>query len=507
MDSRHDEDILTTVNLTWVSLTTLMLIAISYVIYRYFQVKKQTPIIATEDEIQQYEEWKTIVNKVTLPAAMINVAAFENNLKKLTDVVEDSNKINIYKKTIRLATHSIRNIALIDYTLRKYPELFQGLMCASVSEVAVLYNQLKPKGKGGNFLIAYPTVQPSDLTKLSELHNLGVKVALALDSLQQMEIVSQAMWGSKLPLPIVIKLALTIPHLERFTQVNHGGVKNLGQLSYILDQFIGAPSSVVNFLGVLSDLFNAFYTKPDKYQYIKIVGVLTHESILAELTDNDPHKSSFGNFGSWILRELSARYIAKTRAKIPEMFHRRNLKLEIFNGGCTGSIHYTAEEDSGLTELTFGNGLLYPIHCEYYSDLTGIGLQPSAYFARSISQVSENKVYQVKHPNEPVINATNTQLSTMVIPSYITCHNGHYLVTNESNRVVSPAGLETIKQTFGSIQTEFKVKKSIPLKSGDPVIGRPAEVRELNQYSKFLLFRHPKENTEQKPAFFKTYRI
>jgi D-serine deaminase-like pyridoxal phosphate-dependent protein len=74
--------------------------------------------------------WKALLQSERLPAALIDLDAFESNLRHIAGVVRSKNA----NTTIRLATKSIRIPELIRRVLAFGPP-YKGLMCFSAEEV------------------------------------------------------------------------------------------------------------------------------------------------------------------------------------------------------------------------------------------------------------------------------------------------------------------------------------------------------------------------------------
>ena len=136
--------------------------------------------------------------------------------------------------------------------------------------------------------------------------------------------------------------------------------------------------------------------------------------------------------------------------------------LELFNGGGSGSINYTAAEP-WLTELTIGSGLLCSHYFSYFSN---IAPEPACFFALQTTRSSD--------------------------PGFVTCAGGGYIASGEPGwekvpLPYLPEGLKLVSmEGCGEVQTPLIVPRGSSLKAGDPVLFRHSKAGELaehfNQY-------------------------
>ncbi|MBX3708549.1 MAG: alanine racemase [Gammaproteobacteria bacterium] len=402
-----------------------------------FNDSQETSIDAKRD-LAEYAVWRKILKGKPLPAGIVDLDAFDHNLDTLAKVVSDSNKKNTKRKTIRIATKSIRVPALIKHALEREDNLFQGVMCYTVEEAKFLNDQ-----GIRDIMIAYPTVQYTDLNNLRELHMSGAQVSLVLDNLEQLQLVAKAMNGMRHPLPIVIEMDTSLRLLEGSI---HLGVRR-------------SPVRTSN------DLRNILHASKD-HPSIKVIGVMAYEAAVAGLPDKNPFKTMM-NFAAVLVRKASIFHVEKIRAQVPEIFKSAGLELKIFNGGGTGSVNFTAAEE-GLTEVTIGSGLLCSHLFDYYSNLQKIGLKPAIFFALPVGRMSDSK--------------------------YITCSGGGYVASGAPgwDRLpipISPPGLQPLgEEAYGEVQTPLRVTGLITPKLGGPVLFRPAKAGEIaERFNEYFL--------------------
>ncbi|MEK6578744.1 MAG: alanine racemase, partial [Bdellovibrionota bacterium] len=143
-----------------------------------------------------------------LPAAFIDLEAFDRNIAKARQLFRGK------KQTLRLATKSLRVPGLIWRALDSGMP-FQGLMCYSAEEALFLAS------RGFNdFLIAYPTLQKSDLAAIKELHDQEKKVSLIIDSVLHLQALERIFSNTSTPFPVLIDVDMSLRVL--------GGAVHLG---------------------------------------------------------------------------------------------------------------------------------------------------------------------------------------------------------------------------------------------------------------------------------------
>ena len=382
----------------------------------------------TDKAAMQYAALREIVNHVELPAEMVDLSAFDNNVAQLASIVSANNR-NI---KIRIATKSIRVPDLIARVLEKGGSQFCGLMCYSAKEAQYLFNEMKMD----NLLIAYPSVQESDLSILRKLHESGATISLVVDSVKHLEILNEAMKNCSKPFPLVIDMDMSLQYLN-------GAIH------------LGVRRSPVRTLDDLRNILQASHNFP----FIKVIGVMGYEAGVAGLTDRNPYKSTIMNYAANIVRQLSFSYAKQIRAEVPGVFKEAGLTLEIFNGGGTGSVNLSSE-DTALTEITAGSAFFCP---GFVSDFSNVQFDPALLVALQVVRSSDT--------------------------DYVTCGIGGGITASgppgadRNLRLVSPPDLEPLEsEGFGEVQTPLNVQGPIKPQLGWPVFFRPAKAGESTEH-------------------------
>ncbi len=382
-----------------------------------------------------FEAWKGILKGERLPAMVVDLDAFDRNVERIASILASPGSEHL----LRVASKSVRVPALLKRVLSR-GRPFQGLMCFAVEEARFLAQQ-----GFDDFLIAYPTLQDSDLRLLKELHQEGKSVSLVVDSLSQIERLQSAMSGIDRPLSVILEVDMAL----RF----FGGRVHLGV----------RRSPVRSVQDVL-----AFFEAAARFSSVKVTGLMGYEAQVAGLGDRNP-VNRFLNPIIRLIRSLSVKRVARLRREISEALAARGIRLPIFNGGGTGSLSYAIHEP-WLTELTAGSGFFDPHLFDHYSNLR---LEPSCYFVLQAVRIPD--------------------------PGWVTCQGGGYIASGSPGWdkvpvVAWPEGSTLSKdEGSGEVQTPVRLAAGASLQLGDPVFFRHAKAGELaERFSEAILIQNGK---------------
>jgi D-serine deaminase-like pyridoxal phosphate-dependent protein len=182
-----------------------------------------------------------------------------------------------------------------------------------------------------------------------------------------------------------------------------------------------------------------------------------YEAQVAGLGDLNPFKKRMAPIARYV-RRASRQRIAPLREEFSKQMKQEGMPLELFNGGGSGSINFTATEP-WLTELTIGSGLLCSHLFSYYSNIRP---EPACFFALAVVRSSD--------------------------AGYATCQGGGYIASGEPGweKVPVPhlpAGLKLVSmEGCGEVQTPLMVDAKTTLHLGDPVLFRHAKAGELAEH-------------------------
>ncbi|MCC7441197.1 MAG: alanine racemase [Bdellovibrionales bacterium] len=391
--------------------------------------------------------WEALEGR-RLPAMAVDLEAFDRNVAAAAGLVASRPRgSGPGGMTLRLATKSIRVPELIRRVL-KFGAPYRGLMTYSAEETAFLASE-----GFDDFLLAYPTVQKSDVEAVVLVHQSGKTVRLMIDSVDHLRILSALVGMLDQPLELVIDIDMSLrPAL---------GLMHLG----VRRSPVRSARDVV-----------ALYDECKHLPNLRIVGLMGYEAQIAGLGDRSPfHKAMNPVFQG--VRAASVRSVSKLRHEAAEAVRAAGHTLTLFNGGGSGSLNTTVEE-SWLTEATVGSGLLCSHLFSYYSN---IRYEPAFWFALQVARSSD--------------------------AGYATCLGGGYIASGAPgwDKVPVPEyppGLSLIPdEGCGEVQTPLQ-SKGDELSVGSRVLFRPSKAGEpAERFNEYLLV----ENGEVTGSA-KTYR-
>jgi len=382
-------------------------------------------------------DFDRILRGERLPAVVVDLDAFDRNVARAAAIVQGGGGGH----TLRLATKSVRVPALIRRAL-DHGAPFQGLMSFCAEEAAYL------AGEGfDDLLVAYPTVQPTDLALLRQLHEAGTRVRLVVDGRAGFDALSAAMEGVSEPFGAVLEVDMSLRIGGTHLGVRRSPLRTVTQVVSLFDA--STPSA-------------------------RFVGVMGYEAQVAGLGDCNPFRRAMNPVIKGV-RSASMRLVTRRRKAVAEALADRG--LELFNGGGTGSLNITIEEP-WLTEVTAGSGFLCPHLFDYYSN---IRFEPACFFALQAVRSSD--------------------------PGYVACQGGGYIASGEPGWDKQPVphhppGSELVAtEGCGEVQTPVKLGTGVTVEPGQPVFFRHAKAGELaERFDEYLLVSNG-EIVERVPTY------
>jgi D-serine deaminase-like pyridoxal phosphate-dependent protein len=373
--------------------------------------------------------WKELLRGTSLPAAIVDLDAFDRNLDRLVGLCPPS-------KTIRLASKSVRVPHLLERALRRSPRL-QGLMCYSAREARFLADT----GVARDLLVAYPTSEPDDLAAVRAVHDAGATIRVVVDGPAGIARLRDALRGARTPLPVLVEVDLSLRLL--------GGLVHLG-----------ARRSPLRTVQEVVALARAVAEAGPE---LRFDGILSYESQVAGLGDASPFHRLQNPLAAGV-RKASVHAIARFRAALRRALDAAGLAPATFNGAGTGSFDFAAEE-AALTELTAGSALLSSHLFDYYRN---IRFEPALWFAL------------------PVVRVSDPGFATCLGGGYVASGAAG---PDRLPLPVSPAGAALLStEGAGEVQTPVRLPPGVALELRDPVIFRPAKAGELaERFERYLL--------------------
>jgi len=363
--------------------------------------------------------------------------------KNLSEILQRSNN-----KKIRIATKSIRSVSVLKYILN-YSNQFQGLMCFTLEELIFLAE------KGfDDLLLAYPDLQKNELEKAAELIKQGKNITLMVDLEEHLAVLNQIAEKQKITFPICLDLDMS---------------------STITGIYFGVYRSSVKTLNDVENFISALFKK---YHSLKLVGLMGYEAQIAGVGDNVSGAGIKNSMVKFLKRKSIKELSKKREAAVKLIESKLGYKLEIVNGGGTGSIESTIEE-SKITEVTVGSGI-YSSHL--FDNYQSFKHHPAAFFALLVTRNPAPNIY--------------------------TANGGGYIAsgTTDSSKAPKPylpEGMKLFKnEGTGEVQTPFKYFGSKKIELGSPVFFRHAKAGELCERFNELIILSKGEIIDR----YKTYR-
>ncbi len=364
-----------------------------------------------------------------LPLAFVDLDGFDANVAYVAATQKASGH------PIRVATKSIRCLALIRRVFDKGGSTFKGILAFTVEEAAFLSNH------GFNdIMVAYPTVQPSDMDLMAALAAKGIRIRLVVDAIDQLNSLSQAGRSCGIELDACVEIDMSYRPLGQFL---HLGVRRSP---------LREPHQAVALARRAADLAG-----------VRITAVMGYEAQIASVNDAIPGQG----LRNAVLRMIKKRSMAELivrRQRIVAALREAGCSIEIVNGGGSGSLMSTAE-DRTVTEVTAGSAFFAPGLFRHFHD---VQFRPAAFFALQAVRVPA--------------------------PGMITCLGGGYVASGEvgANKLPWPSMPASLRyvgiEGAGEVQTPFKLPAgSAPLSVGDPIFFQHAKAGELCERFNHLL--------------------
>lgn len=383
------------------------------------------------DKRALYERYAGALGGEPLPAAVVDLDALERNVDAIVAPVRGSGK------TLRVASKSVRCVALLRRIVERGGEAVRGVMAFSPAEAS----HLAAEGFA-DVLVAYPTAQSWGARLVAEANARGARVAIVADAPEHLAVAERAGAAAGARVPIVVDVDVSYRPA--------GGAVHLGvRRSPLRD-----PAEIAVFAERIA-------ASPD----LELAGLMGYEAHIAGIPDDSPGAPVTGAIKRLIKRMSRAPAASLRRAVVDEL-GRRGLAVPLFNGGGTGSVAWSVK-DEALTEVTAGSGFL---DSHLFDGYRGLALAPAAFFA----------LQATRRPG----------------PGFVTCQGGGFIASGAPgpDRLpvpYLPDGLRLLgMEGAGEVQTPLLVPEGVQIELGAPVFFRHAKAGELAEhFREYLLVR------------------
>ncbi|MBD8024967.1 amino acid deaminase/aldolase [Microbacterium gallinarum] len=320
---------------------------------------------------------------------------------------------------IRVASKSVRVREAIDATLAMAG--YQGILAFTLPEALWLAEA------HDDVVVGYPTADRAAIASLAADERAARRVTLMVDDLAQLDLIDAVAAPGARP---ELRVAIDADASWRAPGLGH----------------IGVFRSPVHEPGEVAALARGIAARPG----FRLVGLMMYEAQIAGQGDDT---GSGDGMIRWMQRR-SSRELLERRAEIVAAL-RDVAPLEFVNGGGTGSLEFTASDQS-VTELTAGSGLLAG---HLFDGYRSFELAPAAAFALEV----------VRKP----------------APDVATVLGGGWIasgppVASRQPLPVWPQGLTTLpREGAGEVQTPLRGDAARDLHVGDRVWFRHSKSGEL----------------------------
>jgi D-serine deaminase-like pyridoxal phosphate-dependent protein len=383
----------------------------------------------------EYTKLREIFKGYRYPLAFVDLDKFDANIAYVADTQKNTGK------TIRVASKSIRCLDLIKRVFDKGKNAYKGILAFTMEEAGFLIDNGLD-----DIIVAYPSIQQSDIDIFIEKTEKGAKFSLVVDCLEHLKVFSRA--GEKAGIVLNVCLDMDMSY-KPFGNIAHIGVRRSPVHS--IDQAV--------LLAMASK----------KMRGIRINSCMGYEAQIASVNDDYPGKVIKNSILRFV-KNRSVKELTKRRGKIINALKSAGLDLEIVNGGGSGSIVSTGM-DKSVTEVTAGSAFFAPGLFKYFSE---VKFKPAAFFGLQITRVPSKGI--------------------------ITCQGGGYVASGEAgvNKLpwpVMPAGLKYFAmEGAGEVQTPLILPENAPeMNLCDPVFFQHAKAGELcERFNKLYLIEKGK---------------
>ncbi len=371
-----------------------------------------------------YSYYRDIFRGRLMPLAFVDLDLFDANIDAVLGRARG--------RAICVASKSVRCVALMRRIFGRSP-LFQSVMAYSAREAVFLSEQ----GVSDTILVAYPVWGEIEHCGLADELKAGKRITLMVDCPEHVDHLEGFGAKHEVRVPICMDVDMSSEYPGVYFGVRRSGIRTPEQALRLWERILGCP-------------------------HVALDGIMGYEAQVAGLQDNAPWSRS-RNLLIRVLKKRSIPTVAQRRAAIVHALTAAGCTLRFVNGGGTGSVETTVEEDA-VTEVTVGSGFYSPTLFDHYARFKHL---PAAGFAIEITR-------------KPT-------------PTVFTCHGGGYVASGAAGpdklpQPYLPGGAQLIAQEgAGEVQTPVVYEGAERLGIGDPIFMRHSKAGELCERFNTLL--------------------
>ncbi len=387
-------------------------------------IASNEPRGASKSFARTYSYYRDALRGQSLPAAFVDVELLDENIRAIAARVS-------HGKTLRVASKSVRCVWALRRVFEASP-VYRGIMAFHPREAAFLASE-----GFDDILLGYPSVREVDVKAVCEWIAKGKTIVFMIDHadhVRHLGAIAKAQ-GVVAPLCIDVDMSSSFPGM--WFGVRRSTVRGEAELAPILDAVKATPG-------------------------VRLDGLMGYEAQVAGLGDKNPARGVTNMLIPTLKRKSMNEYRARRKACV-DYIRSRGFELPLVNGGGTGSIESTCEEEV-CTEVTTGSGFYTPTLFDYYDSFRHL---PAAGYAIEI----------VRRP----------------MAGMVTCNGGGYVASgglgaDKLPKVYLPEGAALLDgEGAGEVQTPVTYEGPEKLDLGDPIIMRHAKAGELCERFNTLL--------------------
>ena len=257
---------------------------------------------------------RSMLKDESLPALLVDRDAFDRNVRA------SAAKAASAGKPLRIATKSVRSVALLDRALELGAPHLRGLLAFSIDEAVLL------AGRGHHdILVAYPSVDRRSLEAVAT--RAPAAITLMVDELAHVEAIQSVATSRGVKLKVAIELDVSFRPRVRG------------------DVHLGPRRSPLRSAESVVALARSIVARPS----LELAALMGYEAHIAGIADVGLAMRAF--------KRAAWPRVLELRAETVHALERASLLPPIVNGGGSGSVTATLADPS-VTEGTIGSGLL-----------------------------------------------------------------------------------------------------------------------------------------------------
>lgn len=355
---------------------------------------------------------RAMLKDESLPALLVDRDAFDRNVRATAE------KGSLAGKPLRLATKSVRSVALIERALELGAPHLRGLLAFSIDEAVLL------AGRGfEDIVVAYPSVDRRAIEAVAL--RAPRAVTLMVDELAHVEVLGSVATARGVKLKVAIELDVSYRPLA-------------GR-----DVHLGPRRSPLRTPAAVVELARSIATRPS----LELAALMGYEAHVAGVPDSIAMRA---------FKRAAWPRVLSLRGETVEALRRASLLPSVVNGGGSGSVTATLG-DPAVTEGTIGSGLL----CAHLFDhFDADRYDPALFIALETCRVPD--LGHVTCRGGGYVASGAPGMDRLPVP-------------------VLPEGLVYVaREGAGEVQTPLDVSRASHVPAvGEPVLFRPAKSGEI----------------------------